>query len=126
MATLTGAATLGLGRQYAALYSNDDELALELETAGLASGDRAWRMPLIEDYRESLRSDIADLSNISSGGVGAGSITAALFLQHFVGDYRWAHLDIAGSGRSEVDAGENIKGGTGYGVRLLTEWLVRQ
>ena len=126
MATLTGAATLGLGRQYAALYSNDDELALELETAGLASGDRAWRMPLIEDYRESLRSEIADLSNISSGGVGAGSITAALFLQHFVGDYRWAHLDIAGSGRSEVDAGENIKGGTGYGVRLLTEWLVRQ
>lgn len=126
MATLTGAATLGLGRQYAALYSNNDELALELEEAGLASGDRAWRMPLVDDYRESIRSDIADLSNTSSGGVGAGSITAALFLQHFVGDYRWAHLDIAGSGRSEVDAGENIKGGTGYGVRILTEWLAKQ
>ena len=126
MATLTGAATLGLGRQYAALYSNTDELALELEEAGMASGDRAWRMPLVDDYRESIRSDIADLSNASSGGVGAGSITAALFLQHFAGDYRWAHLDIAGSGRSEVDAGENIKGGTGYGVRILTEWLAKQ
>jgi leucyl aminopeptidase len=126
MATLTSAATLGLGRQFAALYSNDDALALELEEAGSASGDRAWRMPLIDDYRDSLKSEIADFSNISSGGLGAGSIMAALFLQNFVGDYRWAHLDIAGAGRSEVDAGENIKGGTGYGVRILCEWLAKQ
>ena len=126
MATLTGAATLGLGRQFAALYSNDDVLALELEEAGLASGDRAWRMPLIDEYRDSLKSEIADFSNISSGGLGAGSIMAALFLQSFVGDYRWAHLDIAGAGRSEVDAGENIKGGTGYGVRILCEWLAKR
>jgi leucyl aminopeptidase len=124
IATLTGAATLGLGRQYAAMYTRDKVLAAQLSKAGEASGDRVWHMPLVDDYKDSLGSDIADLNhNASKGKYSAGSVTAALFLENFVGTRRWVHLDIAGTARSEVDAGENSKGGTGFGVRLLTEWI---
>ena len=124
IATLTGAATLGLGRQYAAMYTRDNALAAQLSKAGEASGDRVWHMPLVDDYKDSLRSDIADFNhNASKGKYSAGSVTAALFLENFVGSRRWVHLDIAGTARSEVDAGENSKGGTGFGVRLLTEWI---
>ena len=124
IATLTGAATLGLGRQYAAMYTRDNALAAQLSKAGEASGDRVWHMPLVDDYKDSLGSDIADFNhNASKGKYSAGSVTAALFLENFVGSRRWVHLDIAGTGRSEVDAGENSKGGTGFGVRLLTEWI---
>ena len=124
IATLTGAATLGLGRQYAAMYTRDNALAAQLSKAGEASGDRVWHMPLVDDYKDSLRSDIADFNhNASKGKYSAGSVTAALFLENFVGSRRWVHLDIAGTARSEVDTGENSKGGTGFGVRLLTEWI---
>ncbi|MCX6443421.1 MAG: leucyl aminopeptidase family protein [Actinobacteria bacterium] len=124
IATLTGAATLGLGRQYAAMYTRDNSLAAQLSKAGEASGDRVWHMPLVDDYKDSLSSDIADFNhNASKGKYSAGSVTAALFLENFIGTRRWAHLDIAGTARSEVDAGENSKGGTGFGVRLLTEWI---
>jgi leucyl aminopeptidase len=124
IATLTGAATLGLGRQYAAMYTRDNTLAAQLSKAGEASGDRVWHMPLVDDYKDSLGSDIADFNhNASKGKYSAGSVTAALFLENFVGSRRWVHLDIAGTARSEVDAGENSKGGTGFGVRLLTEWI---
>jgi leucyl aminopeptidase len=124
IATLTGAATLGLGRQYAAMYTRDNALAAQLSKAGEASGDRVWHMPLVDDYKDSLGSDIADFNhNASKGNYSAGSVTAALFLENFVGTRRWVHLDIAGTARSEVDAGENSKGGTGFGVRLLTEWI---
>lgn len=124
IATLTGAATLGLGRQYAAMYTRDNSLAMQLTKAGEASGDRVWHMPLVDDYKEALQSDIADLNhNANKGKFSAGSVTAALFLENFVGARRWVHLDIAGTARSEVDAGENSKGGTGFGVRLLTEWI---
>ena len=124
IATLTGAATLGLGRQYAAMYTRDNTLAAQLSKAGEASGDRVWHMPLVDDYKDSLGSDIADFNhNASKGKYSAGSVTAALFLENFVGTRRWVHLDIAGTARSEVDAGENSKGGTGFGVRLLTEWI---
>jgi leucyl aminopeptidase len=124
IATLTGAATLGLGRQYAAMYTRDVALAAQLSKAGEASGDRVWHMPLVDDYKDSLGSDIADFNhNASKGKYSAGSVTAALFLENFVGSRRWVHLDIAGTARSEVDAGENSKGGTGFGVRLLTEWI---
>jgi len=124
IATLTGAATLGLGRQYAAMYTRDNALAAQLSKAGEASGDRVWHMPLVDDYKDSLGSDIADFNhNASKGKYSAGSVTAALFLENFVGSRRWVHLDIAGTARSEVDAGENSKGGTGFGVRLLTEWI---
>jgi leucyl aminopeptidase len=124
IATLTGAATLGLGRQYAAMYTRDRALAAQLSKAGEATGDRVWHMPLVDDYKDSLGSDIADFNhNASKGKYSAGSVTAALFLENFVGARRWVHLDIAGTARSEVDAGENSKGGTGFGVRLLTEWI---
>ena len=124
IATLTGAATLGLGRQYAAMYTRDNALAAQLFKAGEVSGDRVWHMPLVDDYKDSLGSDIADFNhNASKAKYSAGSVTAALFLENFVGTRRWVHLDIAGTGRSEVDAGENSKGGTGFGVRLLTEWI---
>ena len=125
IATLTGAATLGLGRTFAAMYTRDDLLASSFVKAGLDSGDRVWRMPLIDDYQDSLRSDIADFNHAASkADYSAGSVTAALFLEHFAGSRRWLHLDIAGPGRSEVDAGENPKGGTGFGVRLLTTWIM--
>ncbi|MEY3330765.1 MAG: hypothetical protein RL202_31, partial [Actinomycetota bacterium] len=124
LATLTGAATLGLSRHYAAMYTRDGALARRLTKAGESSGDRVWHMPLVDDYVDSLRSEIADFKNIAEKpSVGGGSITAALFLEKFVADSRWVHFDIAGVGRSDSDSGENPKGGTGFGVRLLTEWL---
>lgn len=125
IATLTSSATLGLGRQFAAMYTRDDKLAAQFVKAGADSGDRVWRMPLIDDYKDSLKSDVADFNhNASHAQYSAGSVTAALFLEHFAGNRRWLHLDIAGTGRSEVDAGENPKGGTGFGVRLLTQWIM--
>jgi leucyl aminopeptidase len=124
IATLTGSATLGLGRQYAAMYTRDNKLAANLHELGNETGDRVWRMPLIDDYSDSLESDIADVNNnAAKGKYSAGSITAALYLEKFVGNSKWVHLDICGTGRSDVDAGENPKGGTGFGVRLLTSWI---
>jgi leucyl aminopeptidase len=125
IATLTGSATLGLGRQHAAIYSRDDKLAQQFVALGESSGERVWQMPLIDDYADSLESDIADLNHAADkGDYSAGSVTAALYLEHFVGDSRWVHLDIAGTGRSETDSGENVKGGTGFGVRLFLDWIV--
>ncbi len=124
LATLTGAASLGLGRRHGALYSTDDALAAELLAAGEASGDRLWRMPLVEDYRPALDSAVADLSHIARDpDVSGGSIVAALFLREFVGRRRWAHLDIAGPARADSDEHEVTKGGTGFGTRLLLRWL---
>ena len=125
IATLTGSATLGLGRQYAALYTRDSRLAKELVAIGESSGERVWHMPLVDDYTDSLESDVADLNHAADkGDYSAGSVTAALFLEHFVGDSRWFHLDIAGTGRSETDTGENAKGGTGFGVRFFIDWIL--
>jgi leucyl aminopeptidase len=124
VATLTGAATLGLGRRYAAMFSTSDGLARALVEAGEAAGEQLWRMPLHEDYAELITSEVADQSNSSSGtGPGPGAITAALFLRRFVGDTAWAHLDIAGVGRSDAERDDLPKGGTGFGARLLLRWL---
>ncbi|WP_460459255.1 leucyl aminopeptidase family protein, partial [Angustibacter peucedani] len=124
IATLTGAATRGLGKLHAAMYTSDDRLAAALEGAAEASGELVWRMPLAEDYRSAIASDVADVCQIASvKGVGAGSIVAALFLREFVGTRRWVHLDIAGPGRSDRDAGLLQRGGTGFGARLLLRWL---
>ena len=124
IATLTGAATLGLGRQYAAMYTRDVKLAKKFAALGETSGDRVWHMPLVDDYVDSLRSDVADLNhNASAAKFSAGSVTAALYLEKFVGNRKWIHLDIAGPGRSESDSGEYPKGGTGFGVRLLIDWI---
>ena len=125
IATLTGAATLGLGRQYAAMYTRDAKLAAQLSAIGETSGERVWHMPLVDDYVDSLESDVADLNHAADKhAYSAGSVTAALYLEHFVGDRKWVHLDIAGTARSESDSGENPKGGTGYGVRLLVDWIL--
>ena len=124
IATLTGAIKLGLGLKYAAMYTRNSQLARTMAEIGERTGDHVWHMPLIDDYTDALESDIADLNhNASKGHYGAGSVTAALFLEQFVGDRQWVHLDIAGTARSESDSGENPKGGTGFGVRLLVEWL---
>ena len=124
VATLTGAATLGLGRRYAPLYSNSDRLADALRDAGEAAGEQVWRMPLFGGYAELNASEVADHANSGRGmGPGPGSITAALFLQRFVGDTSWAHLDIAGVGRSEAERDDLPKGGTGFGARMLLRWI---
>ncbi len=126
VATLTGAATLGLGRRHAPLYSTSEPLAEALLAAGEQAGELLWRMPLHDDYRALIASEVADQANSapSTGWApGPGSITAALFLRRFVGDTPWAHLDIAGTGRSEAERDDLPKGGTGFGARLLLRWI---
>jgi leucyl aminopeptidase len=125
IATLTGAATLGLGRRHAALYSTSAPLRDALVDAGAAAGERLWPMPLVDDYRDALDSPIADLRNVGDPekGYSGGSITAALFLREFVGATPWAHLDIAGTGRADADEDEVSKGPTGFGVRSFLRWL---
>ena len=124
IATLTGAATLGLGRRYAALFSNSDVLAQALRDAGEAAGEQMWRMPLHDGYAELISSDVADQANAGRGrGLSPGSITAALFLQRFVSGTAWAHLDIAGPGRSDAERDDLPKGGTGFGARALLRWI---
>ena len=128
IATLTGSATLGLGRQYGAMYTRNSKIAKSFAEVGERIGERVWHMPLIDDYKTALQSDIADFNHTADKEkFSAGSVTAALFLEHFAGATGekggWVHLDIAGVARSESDAGENPKGGTGFGVRLLSEWI---
>lgn len=118
VATLTGACVIALGKHHCGLMSNSDDLADELFAAGQASGDRAWRLPLGEDYAEQLKSNFADFANI--GGRDAGTITAGCFLGKFTDDMEWAHLDIAGVAWKGGDA----KGATGRPVPLLAEMLL--
>ena len=118
LATLTGAILVALGDEKAGLFSNNDDLAKSIYRAGENVAEHVWRMPLGEEYNKMLKSDVADMKNIS-GGRGAGSVTAAQFLQRFVGDTPWAHLDIAGMTWSKKDKPTAPKGGTGYGVRML-------
>ncbi len=122
IATLTGAAVVALGTSLAATYSTDEELAEALDNAAEVTGECAWRMPLVEKYRKDLDSVVADISNASSTRFG-GSITAALFLKHFVGGKPWAHIDIAGP--MSVDSSESWRpvGATGVGARLLLSTL---
>ncbi len=124
LATLTGAIVIALGSEAAGVMTNDVEGASErlasIEAAGERSGDRVHRMPMYDEYGKALESDVADLKNI--GGRDAGSITAAKFLEHFV-DYPWIHLDIAGTAFLDSPKPYRPKGGTGFGVRLLVEFL---
>lgn len=122
VATLTGAAVVALGSGIAAYMANDDGVAQAFEAAASRSGEAIWRLPLHEAYESHLESEIADLKNIGAAGE-AGTISAGLFLQHFVEAKPWVHLDIAGPGRSEKDAGVLTKGGTGFSLRLLLEYL---
>ena len=123
IATLTGAARVALGGIHAAVYSTSEPLAAALLEAGEASGDPLWRMPLADDYRPALDSPVADLAHVARDHNPAGSIIAALFLREFAAGIPWAHLDIAGPGRSAADEGERSKGATGFGTRLLLTWL---
>ncbi|MDP8953742.1 MAG: leucyl aminopeptidase [Actinomycetota bacterium] len=121
LATLTGACIVALGPKVAGLMGNDDELVDEVRTAAERAGEPAWPLPLPKEYRKQLDSEVADLKNI--GGRSAGALTAGLFLQEFVGEVPWVHLDIAGPSRSDDDDGAVVKGGTGVGVRTLLELL---
>jgi leucyl aminopeptidase len=117
LATLTGAIIVALGHNHAGLFANNDRLADWLLAAGLATGERLWRMPLHDSYEQDIKSPIADIKNV--GDRWAGSISAALFLKHFVNDVPWAHLDIAGTTWCYKNQPTVPKGGSGFGVRLL-------
>ncbi|HUB05443.1 MAG TPA: leucyl aminopeptidase, partial [Myxococcales bacterium] len=121
LATLTGACMVALGMNTAGLFSPDDPLAGELLSAAHAAGEDLWRLPLTDQLRDGLKSDIADMKN--TGERWGGAITAALFLREFVGKTPWAHLDIAGPSFSHRERGYVPKGGTGVGVRTLVEWV---
>jgi len=120
-ATLTGACVVALGESRAAVMGNNQALIDELIQAGEQSGERLWQMPLDKEYGELIRSDIADVRNI--GNRMAGAITAAWFLKHFAGDTVWAHLDIAGTAWTESLKPYLARGATGFGVRLLTNFV---
>jgi len=122
LATLTGAIVIALGSEHAGLFSNDDKLAQQLTAAGLATGEKLWRMPMGEAYNKMMDSDAADVKNIS-GGRGASSITAATFLERFVNKVPWAHLDIAGVAWTDKDKPTVPKGATAFGVRLLNRFV---
>jgi leucyl aminopeptidase len=122
LATLTGAIIIALGTENAGLFSNNDKLAGQLVAAGLATGEKLWRMPLGEAYDKMMDSDAADVKNIS-GNREAGSITAATFIERFVNKLPWAHLDIAGTTWSKKDTPIVPKGATAFGLRLLERFV---
>jgi leucyl aminopeptidase len=120
IATLTGACVIALGAHYSGLFSNDEALAQDLDAAGRRADDRAWHMPIAEEYSEQLKSNFADMANI--GGPEAGAVTAACFLWKFADGLKWAHLDIAGTAWLSGAR----KGSTGRPVPLLVDWLLSQ
>jgi leucyl aminopeptidase len=121
IATLTGACSIALGNEAAALMGNDDKLLSEIEGASAQTGERVWRMPLYEEYGEYLKSDAADLKNV--GGRSGGLVTAGYFLKEFARDLRWAHLDIASTAWTDKAKPYIPVGATGMGVRLLVNFL---
>ncbi|HTH63855.1 MAG TPA: leucyl aminopeptidase [Gemmatimonadales bacterium] len=123
-ATLTGAIVIALGTQASGIMGNDDALVEEVRSAGERAGERCWPLPLWEEYRDLVKSDIADVKN--SGGRGAGSITGGWFLREFVEGFPWVHIDIAGTAYTESEATYQSKGPTAFGVRLFTEFLLRR
>ncbi|KAI5137754.1 cytosol aminopeptidase [Nematocida ausubeli] len=124
IATLTGAITVSLGPVMAGLFSNSDELAESLASTSFEVGDKLWRLPVTDEYKSLISSEVADLKNV--GGPAGGSITAALFLREFVKETPWAHLDIAGVAFNTLTPELHGKGATGRPVKLLTNWVMRQ
>lgn len=122
VATLTGACAVALGDKIAGVFSFDDKLAEAIVASGKKTHERCWQMPLPDDYKELLKSDFADIHNMSKSSWG-GAITAALFLSEFVGNTRWAHIDIAGPTYHDKESEYCGAGGTGFGVRLLCDLL---
>ncbi|MFO0950840.1 MAG: leucyl aminopeptidase [Isosphaeraceae bacterium] len=121
LATLTGACLVALGTRIAGLFSNDDTLAGKVREASLRVGERVWRMPLDEDFKDGLKSQVADFKNVA--GKWGGAITAAKFLQQFVGETPWVHLDIAGPSWADSDSALRDSGGTGCFVRTLIDLI---
>jgi leucyl aminopeptidase len=122
VATLTGAQAVALGDEVGALFATTDELAADLGAASARSGEQLWRMPLVSNYESHIDSDVADMKNIGKAGR-AGSISAALLLQRFTDARPWAHLDIAGPGRSDASRGYLTKGATAFSARTIVEFL---
>lgn len=126
LSTLTGAIIVALGHEYAGAFSNDDKLVEKLKTSGAHVGEPVWHMPINETFEKAMVSDIADLKNIQDPSIGAGSSTAAAFLKYFVKDgVSWTHLDIAGMVWENKPSDIHPKGATGYGVRLLNDFVAR-
>jgi leucyl aminopeptidase len=123
-ATLTGAVVVALGSQASGAMGNDEALVAEVRDAGERAGERCWPLPLWDEYRDLLRSDIADVKN--SGGRSAGSITGGWFLREFVEGFPWVHIDIAGTAYTDSEAPHQSRGPTAFGVRLFSEFLLRR
>jgi leucyl aminopeptidase len=119
IATLTGACAYALGPYFTGLMSEHDDLVAKIEAASKKVGDPVWRLPMTSDYKQAIKSEVADICNIGDGRIKAGAITAAHFLQHFVGSTPWAHLDIAGTAFDVPNIPYFRSGATGAGVRLL-------
>jgi leucyl aminopeptidase len=123
LATLTGACMVALGRTIAGLMGNDDALVDRVRAAAERAGEAVWHLPLPKEYRKDIDSEVADIKNTGAGRYG-GALTAGLFLQEFVDDTPWVHLDIAGPARAESDDGFVARGGTGFGVRTIVETVL--
>ncbi len=119
VATLTGAVTTALGDVCYGLMTNNDEFCTKLEAAATAAGEKTWRLPMFKEYDELIKSDVADCRNVGAGNRGAGTIVGAKFLEPFVGDTPWVHLDIAGVDNMSADKGWVSKGASGYSVRAM-------
>src|SRR3989454_618008 len=124
IATLTGAVVVALGQVAIGAMGNDEALVSEVREAGERAGERCWPLPLWDEYRELLKSDIADVKN--SGGRGAGTIAGGWFLREFVDGYPWVHLDIAGTAYTDGEGPHQVKGPTAVGVRLFTEFILKR
>jgi leucyl aminopeptidase len=122
LATLTGACVTALGGRIAGLFANNDELAEALLQCSKETGESLWRLPLVKEYKDDIKSSVADIKNV--GGGNAGAIAAALFLEEFVDEVPWAHLDIAGPAFAEKDNAYIPKGGVGFGVRTLVRYVM--
>lgn len=123
-ATLTGAISVALGQQAAGLFTEDDDLKARLLAASEATGERLWPMPMFDEYKDYIKSDFADVKNSTSPDRGAGVSTSAKFLQHFIEEYPWAHLDIAGMGWTKKPRPMYPAGAAAFGVRLLVQMLL--
>ena len=124
LASLTGAIVVALGTEYAGLFSNNDDLAGQMEKASADSGEKIWRMPMDDFFDDQIVSDIADIRNTATSGRAGGSITAAAFLKRFImPQTKWAHLDIAGVALKEKASVMGPKGGSGFGVQLLNRFI---
>jgi leucyl aminopeptidase len=125
LATLTGAAVVALGKEIGGLLGNDEDLIAAVRAAGERAGEPLWPLPMPDDYRSHIDSEVADMRNVGRPGQ-AGSIAAAMLLREFVGDVPWTHLDIAGPARSDDSTRYLSKGGTGFGVRALVSLVTSE